>query len=473
MINKNQPSTTDIIAYSAPLVGSYFFYAPMWAVLPSVYAKYYGLELTVVASIVLIVRLFDGITDPTVGYFSDRYRVRNGSRKSWVVVGGIASIISSYFLFVPQEPVTSVYFLLWSLVFFLALTLSEIPHCAWGTELTMDYNLRARIYSVRNMVATLGFLIFIALPLLPIYPASEYTPEVLRDCVYIGALLSLLGLFWMFFRAPEGVVIPDVQPKGGFAPVWQSIYKNKPLLIYFTGYFCFGISLGMWSGLEFIYLDSYLGIGGKLAAILTIATLAGLISTPLWLKFIHRTNKHVAWAMGLLCFSLQLMFTPLVEPGTSWWIPMCLAIIAYIGFAAHNVAAISVLADIIDYGELKFRAHRSATYIAFNNILYKWGLGVGTAIAFAITGFYGFDPSSNNHNDSEIFGLQLGYIYFPLGASFIGMLFILATPINRRRHKIIERRLKSRLQRSFVSSRNQDDIDSCSITSDLVVSGAK
>ena len=45
-------------------------------ILAGVYAKYYELSLVELASVSLLARLFDAVTDPLVGYWSDRVRER-------------------------------------------------------------------------------------------------------------------------------------------------------------------------------------------------------------------------------------------------------------------------------------------------------------------------------------------------------------------------------------------------------------
>ena len=441
-----RPTTSQMVAYAAPLLGSHFYYNPMWAILPAIYVKYFGLELTAVAAVVVIIRLFDGITDPTIGYLADRHRAAKGSRKSWVIAGGIGSIISVYFLFLPPVPVTVGYFLFWSLAYFLALTVSDIPHMAWGAELTMHYNHRARVYSVRNIFSTLGYLAFYMLPFLPIYSSTEYTPQVLSDAVYLGATLTLIGMLWMLVYAPAGSTATNAVSKDSPKALLRSLAHNKPLHIYFAGYLCFGLALGMWNGLLFIYLDAFLGLGVYIAAILTVGAIAGGLSTPLWLTLIEKTSKHFTWAIGLGCFCTQmLLMVFLIDQQSPWWWSLVLVMLAFISFACHNVASLSTLADVIDYGQLKFHQNRGSTYISVNNIFYKFGLGVGGGMALAIAGLYGFDAASQTNTDKAIWGLQLGFIYLPMLISVIGIVFILATPITRRRHRVIEKKLARRL----------------------------
>ena len=75
------PMWLKIIAFVMPQVGVVLLLGPVLAVLGGIYAKYYGLSLTNIAAVILAAKLFDAITDPLIGYCSDRWRLKTGSRK--------------------------------------------------------------------------------------------------------------------------------------------------------------------------------------------------------------------------------------------------------------------------------------------------------------------------------------------------------------------------------------------------------
>jgi Na+/melibiose symporter-like transporter len=435
------------IAYAAPVAGGYFFYIPMWSILPGIYAKYFGLSLTSIAAVVLFIRLFDGVIDTTIGYLSDLHRTAGGSRKPWVIVGSLGTIVSCYFLFQPPQPTTTAYYLAWSMAYFLVFTIAEIPHLTWGSELTLDYQQRAQVFGVRYMVSRLGIIAFYALPLLPMYATTDYTPEVLQDAVYIGAFLTAVGLVWAILAAPAGIAAKTVR-EDSWRLFIQSLISNRPLLLYLAAFGCLGIAGGMWYGLIFFYLDSYLGVGGKVAMMFFLATVIAALSTPLWLKLIHKTSKSTVWVVGVLLFAVQLIASLLISPGAAWWIPFLLIIVANLFFSCHDVAALSILGDIVDYGKLKFHKDRGATYFGFNTLIFKVGLGVGGGLSLGIAGLFGFDPASAVHSGASILGLKLGFVVLPLVFALVGVVFILRTPIDQRRHRIIQRRIESRLVRS-------------------------
>ena len=59
-------------------------------------------------------------------------------------------------VFVPPPDATVAHLLLWSALLYLGFTMIDLPHKAWGAELSSDYDQRSRITSVREALATLG-----------------------------------------------------------------------------------------------------------------------------------------------------------------------------------------------------------------------------------------------------------------------------------------------------------------------------
>jgi len=439
-----RPGRAGILAYAAPVLGSYFFYIPMWSILPGIYAKYFGLKLTDVATVVLLIRLFDGVGDLATGYLSDRRRAVGGSRKPWVIAGGLGTIFACYFLFMPPHHTTTTYYLGASLGYFLAFAVGEIPHLSWGSELTLDYQQRAQVFGARNIMSKLGISAFYALPLLPLFGSNDYTPAVMRFAVYSGALVMLAGLAWALFVAPPGFA-PKAFAEDSLRLLLQSIVRSKPLLLYFAAAVCGSLCYGMWYGLFYIYFDSYLGMGSNVALMLLAATLLSTMMTPLWLKLIQKTSKSTAWAIGMGCFFVQLVGTWFIPPGASWWLGFVAVLLANFCFTANDVAALAIMGDVVDYGTLKFRADRGATYFAIQNLIFKVGLGLGGGLAIGTAGWFGFSTQEAVHSSTAILGLKLGFLVLPACCA-LGCLFVIrCTPINRRRHRIIQRRLESRL----------------------------
>ena len=433
-------SPSIVVAYSLPLLSLDFLVAPIMSILQGIYAKYYGLELTAIASVLIIARIFDGVSDPLIGYFSDRAR----ARKPFVLVGGGLFIVCAYFLFSPPENVSTGYFLFWYLTFYFSWTLFYVPHLSWGSELASGYEERSRLFTVRAGFLIFGQTAFYALPYLPILPGNEFTPETLRLAVLISAVLSIASLYWMARTVPDRVAHVKVEkPRESIPSVMRAIYSNKPLLIFVAAQSLSGLGMGMWLGLLFIYLDTYLQLGSAAAAFFLLGNICSLVSLPLWLRYANLIGKARAWATSTVLFVVLIAVMGLLQPRVGLWLPLILMCAFYFANGCAHVVAPSILADTVDYGKWKFGGDRAGTYFSFFALLGKVSGGLGAGASLAIAGFFDYDPALQENTPQAVLGLKLAFAAAPVILIAASLAFILMTPITKRRHETIRKRLNA------------------------------
>lgn len=432
------------LAYASPTMVTTFLVIPAGIILPGIYAKYFGLALTTVAIILLVARLFDAVTDPLIGYLSDRYRARVGTRKPWALIGGLGTIVSGYFLFVPPPEVSAQYFLIWFLVFYLAWTLFEIPHITWGGELTSISREKTKIYSLRAACVFLGTLVFYSVPLLPFFETGEITPDTLKWSVSLAILVMLPLLYFCIKVVPDGGIFSPHKKNIG-NPLWRVLISNRPLLLFLCAYFIGGAGMGMWMALIFIFIDSYLSMGDKVSFIFLAGTVFGGLSIGGWHMLANQYGKKLALAVGMLLVVIGVLLTSLPIPTEHLFlflvIDMCLI---SAGSAALYILAPSILSDIADFGVWKSGVDQSATCFSLYTLVTKANIGLGGALGFGIAGWYGFDPTMSVHSTQSAFGLRLAISYIPAFAILICAAIIMLFPINDRRHETIIKGLARR-----------------------------
>ena len=105
---------------------------PLGVWIPRLYSTEMGLTLEVIGFVIFLAAIFDAISDPLMGFFSDRTRTRWGRRKPWIFVGVPLYAAAIWMLLNPTEGVT-VYYLA---AFYIALrgttTIFGLPYTAWG-----------------------------------------------------------------------------------------------------------------------------------------------------------------------------------------------------------------------------------------------------------------------------------------------------------------------------------------------------
>ena len=436
------------ISYAAPIMMVTFLLSPL-GVVQGLYAKYFGISLSTIATVLLISRLFDALTDPLIGYWSDRYQTQFGTRKPFVLFGGLLFSISSYCLYVPidvsvvggERVVSASYFLIWLLLFYFAWTLVEIPHMAWGSEIALNSHAKNKLYSLRAMAGNLGTFFFYLVPFLPFFTSRDLTPQTLQWTALIAGGLMIPALYVCIHRTPSGERKP-YRPVGrsDLRSLIHEIQSNKPMLSFFVAFFLFSCGSGMWFTLIFIFIDSYLILGQHFAGLTIIALLVSSAMLPGWYHLANRLGKKWVLGLGAMFYGMGAFLTGLLEPSEVSVVGLALVLIlAYL--SGGPAIGPSLLSDLIDYSAWRTRRERSATYFALYAFVLKAALALGGAMGLGIAGGFGFNPAAEIHSEDAVWGLRLATSWLPAALMLASMLFIYFIPINTRRHKIVRRRL--------------------------------
>ena len=451
---RHRISNLHCLIYALPVVSSAWLIAPI-AVLQGIYAKYYGLPLSTIAGVIFLVRLFDAISDPIIGSYSDYYYEKKGSFKPIIVVGALLFIISSYFLYVPPQDVGTMYFTAWFILFYLAWTLFEMPHVTWGSQLANTSESKARIYSFRNMTSYLGWLFFYAIPLLPMFDGNEITPQTLKVSVLLAGFMMLVFL-WICIRESYGDTkfsnsrsksqahkLTAAKSKNNKRLIfWSSVIKNKPLLIFITAYLLMVMSSGFWYSVIFLYVDVYLGMGDQFAKMFLLAFFIGILATPVWYKIAIYLGKKLTWILATVLSISSFIYTGSLSPADTSLVDLVtLKCLQTLGFTYAGIVGPSMLSEIIDYSNWKFRAADNAKYFAIYTFMYKTAGALAMAVGLGVASWYGFDATASNQSSDSVFGLTLSISYLPSAVACIAIIFIWLCPISERRHSIIRRRL--------------------------------
>ncbi len=443
------------ILYTAPLLTLIPLIAPI-LIVQGIYVKHYNVSLTAIASVILFVRVFDALTDPIIGFLSDRDRLKLGTRKPYMIAGALITLGSGYCLYSPPDNANTVYFAVWFTLVYIGFTLFGIPHIAWGGEISNDTHDKTQIYNLRTAASYTGVILFYSIPLFPIWKTTEITPETLKFGSTISILFTIPILYFCIKYVPDGNcfnIEKDTinssnrsnKPKFEiFTETLNSIRYNKPLLIFLGAFIFSGISLGMWYGLIFIFIDAYLKKGDIFAEINLIVFVVGVLSSFAWVKLSRIIGKKFTWLLSMLLGIAGFIYTGFLHPENATYISILLLLtLNIICYICADSLPQSMLSDIVDYATLRFKVYRGSTYYSLFLFVYKGAGAIGAALGLAITGWYGFDPSATTHTDHEIAGLIMAMTWIPILLALIAIFFIYLSPISLQRYRIIRRRLDS------------------------------
>lgn len=444
----NQPiSNFRLVLFAAPAFLTWVMHGPGGGVLTGLYAKYFGVSLAALGSALLVSRIFDAITDPLIGWLSDRTNSRIGSRKPFMIVGYLIALVAFYFLFNPPESPSIYYFggCYMSLIF--GWTLADIPHQAWQADLSHDYDDRIRITSFRAFAERAGSWGFWFLPLLPIFATNEMTPEVVR---FLGWLLVLLV---PIFVAAAVIWVPQGKPLATkkSEPIWgfiRELPSNKPMMIFIATMLVSGIADGFFSAGIFLFFDAYLQQGDKLSYAMLINGGIVLLVMPLWFLVARKIGKHYAWMLAMSGSGIVMIGVFFAEPGeTGYMIGLAVTTLVMAIYAGGNIAQPAILTDIIDYDTLKYGANRSGQFFAIQLLVFKFNYAIAGSLALFTLSYFDFDATAAVQTASGVLGIKLVMGGIPLICMVIASTILFFFPLNKHRCQVITCRLEQRITR--------------------------
>jgi GPH family glycoside/pentoside/hexuronide:cation symporter len=434
----------QLTAFALPAMVSAVMHAPIAGIVPSLYATRFGLDLAAIGTILLIARLFDAVTDPMIGFLSDRTQSRYGRRKPWIVVGALMTVIAVYFLYRPVDHASLGYFLGFSLLVYLAWTVLEIPYQAWALELSRDTTQRTRINAFRVAATMLGGILFTVAPQLVPGAEGRMDFQVLGLIAIVLAIAVPLTTFVAVKFVPQGDVY-TASESPSLRELWRSLAGNRAFLYFVVMYVFISLAGGVSGVVTFMYIDTYLGIGANYTQLFLPAVLVGPVTLPLWVWIANRFDKYRTTTVAFLCYSLIMPLAWFVGPGPGAVLPMILYFSALSVFMPLLMITMpAILGDIVDYDELNTGKNRAGQYYAFLALIAKGTAAIGGPIALLLIGLYGYQPGAAHNDPTAITGLRVVFNLVPTLLALPGVFLLWKFPINDAMQQQIRRQLEAR-----------------------------
>ena len=429
--------------FSLPAMISAIILGPLAGVLPTIYAARFGMDLVAIGSVLLFVRILDGVVDPAIGLFSDKTRSPIGPRKPWIAAGIVVATVAMLFLFMPPENATVTYLLVWMTIFFLGYSLLEIPYAAWALELSRESRERARINAFRAAALYAGGNLFTLAPAL--VPAAQGKMDYPALAV-IGVVLAVVGpaaVLATIALVPRGETATTEPPK--LTELWGSVRGSKPFQVFILMYAFIGIASGVSGVVSFMYISSYLQIGNRFTELFLPATILGPLMIPVWTLLLRRFDKYKVTAIAFTLYACIMPLGWFVSPGPASFMPM---LIIFCGLSLFYpllmISMPTMLGDIIDLDELETGKNRAAQFSAFLVLVAKASAAVGGPLALLVIGAYGFQPAASTNSETAILGLRLTSNWLPVLLVLPGLYLLWRFPMSDARHAEIKAQLDRR-----------------------------
>ncbi len=421
----------QLLLYALPEYAVYLASIPVVLYLPFVYSRNVGLDLGDVGIILFVARLSDVITDPLIGYFSDRTKTRMGRRKPWIAAGSLLLMFAAYRLFNPPEAIGNVYLLIWAVLLWLGWTMINIPYYAWGAELSEDYHERTQITGARQLFGFLGNVSVLAIPVLSGH-AFGYGSKPSEGLAIIGGMVLVVLPVVMTLTLTQ---VPEPDRYGSsHSPLFRHMrrmWRDGSFMLLFVAFMLMSLGTGWGSATFMLFATFVVDAEDQTQAILLGYYFANVLALPVWVKLAGRFGKKETWIAGGILFVLVTPCFLLLGAGDLGWFFLILSLY---GIAGGNFGALSMSmkADVIELAARRSGENVAGAYIAVWSLGQKFVIALSLLLALQILEATGFDAKGNN-GPEELRALSLVYVLPPWLFYALAVLVLWRYPLSAKR----------------------------------------
>lgn len=365
------------------------------------------------ASVSLII---DGLGDPLVGSISDRTNSRFGRRHIFMLLAPIPMGFSLVAMFNPPPGMGHIGLFIWfaATIALLRLvqTFYQVPHLAFGGELSRDYTERSRVMSYYQFFNWAGGAIasWVALSYFfkatPEYPRGLLNPEPWTafsiSAAAFGTVLLLVSAIFTLDRVKFLPKPPRDQAKFTPFEFLKDVSKalaNRNYLWLLIAFFFMSLLVGIRAALHLYTNIFYWELTSEQIRWFVLGSLTGYVAGFLLTARIHKRFGKRNTMIFAATFYVVGPAIPVALGGLGYLTPstpgllQILVALSAVGFAAASINAITIasaLADIADENELKYGVRQEGVIYSTRSLFSKIDVAIGTALAGAVLTWIGF-----------------------------------------------------------------------------------
>ena len=388
-------------------------------------------------------RLFDSFTDPIMGYISDNTKSRWGRRRPYVILGGI--ITGTAFIIMWQlykgagVDYNFTYFMIWSFIFYLGITIFSVPYVAMGYEMSNDFHERTNIMATAQWIGQWAWVIAPWFWVIMYDPTWFESAEVATRtlAVWVGVICAICAIVPGIFIKSKSTLNEDYSPLNlknignslkeigaGFVSAFKIKPFRKLCIATFLVYNAF-MTIASFSFFIIVY-HLFDGDAGASGIWPTLFGCLGALGTtffviPIVAKMSKMLGKKKAFLISQAISVVgYLMLWFLFIPGKPYLFIFALPFFSF-GIGSLFLLMMSMTADVIDIDELNTGLRREGTFGAIYWLMVKFGFAIAGGLSGVIMSSVGFDSGQTVQPEGAVDGLRLAFSGIPIIGTLIAM----------------------------------------------------
>jgi oligogalacturonide transporter len=367
-------------------------------------------------------KIWDAVSDPLMGYLSDRTSSRFGRRRVWFLAGIVPIFLSVSLIWLPVRLSSDLglfaYYFLAYIFFYTVSTMVLVPYGALSAEMAREFKDRNKLTGFRMLFSMVAALLSGTVPQMIINALPDQRSGHLVMGLVFGAFFAAPWLITYFGtwddQAPAtkpGANAPQntTSRMPGFAANFASIFRNRSFRIHIAMYIFAYATMDVLMGWLKFYLADYLGRPGFLTIGLGSILLTQILSIPLYIAIANRKGHATAYRLGLGIMILGMAGMYFHTPATPTFLLIINCIVVGLGQSAAVLVPFQLLPFVADVDELITGDKRAGTYAGAMTLIRKLVQGAAVlpllGLTLSLIGYLG--PVPVRFSEDELSGFVL------------------------------------------------------------------
>lgn len=402
-----------------------------------------GLSPGLAGMVFMIGKAWDAVSDPLMGFLSDRTRSKYGRRRVYFLAGIIPIVVTFFLLWtVPpfeSQAGTFIYYVAATIAFNTVITMVMVPYNAIIPELTPDYSERSSLTGFRIAFSNSASLVAAALP--PIIFEQFASPEMgYRTMGLIFGLffaLPWLGVFYFTYErkaepAPAGFTL--------FSDAFDTM-RNFSFRMLVGTYLITFLALDVIMAVMMFYLTYIVGIYGfGQSLVLGLLVLCQVLALLIFVPVSQKYGKRASYLAGAVVAFLMLPVLFFFHQGSPVWLIYLVACVVGAGTSGIVFSPWAMLPDVLDVDEMVTGKQRQGVYSGVMTFMRKISAALAIFIVGWIIDLTGFiNPSAAGvivqQPDSFLLAVRILVAFLPMLLILIGVYFARRYPVTAEHHR--------------------------------------
>jgi sugar (glycoside-pentoside-hexuronide) transporter len=407
----------------------------------------YGISAAAAAMVLFVVRIWDAVIDPVVGYASDHTRSRWGSFRPYLLFGAVPMAVCNIFLYTSFDlgPTGKLIYIF--LIFGLhgtLFSLISVPQSALIAVMSQDTHERSSI-SAYGVVVGMITTLLIAVLVKPVTKMFD-TEQTGFFVVAAFSAAPIVAFYLITFFSVKEVVRHGEKEHYGIRFIYQMLVKNKPLLLLCVStIFAMAVKLVVIAGAVY-YFKYYVGNEGLYPLFMLVFMAFAVIGSALVPFFSRRIGKPRTYIGANIIAITGALFLHFIPPDSLPLIFIFASMVS-LGSAPTFVLMYSMAADTVEYGELKTGVRTEGLTYSLVGLTVKFAAGLGGAISGFVLSATGYVPNAAQ-TPLALQGIISQLTLIPLVLSVCAVVFIYFYEIDDSRYQQIIEELAIRKKAS-------------------------